>query len=256
MKLATWNINSIRARQERVLAWLDANRPDVVCFQETKIEDEKVPVLDYRARGYHVELCGQRTYNGVAILSTSALENVTRGLDDGDDDSQRRLIAATVRGIRVLCAYAPNGQTVGSDKWQFKLRWLARLRAHLEARYRTDQPLVLCGDFNVAPEPRDVHDPAQWEGEVLYHPDARAALAKVVEWGLADTYRLHHAEPGKYTWWDYRQLSFPKNKGLRIDHVFATAPLAEKCRSAEIDRESRKGKQPSDHAPVMVEFDV
>jgi exodeoxyribonuclease-3 len=256
VRFATWNVNSIRARSERVLAWLDQHRPDVICLQETKVDDAAFPVEPYRARGYHLELCGQPTYNGVAILSLLPLTDVSRGLGDGEEDGQCRLIAATVAGVRVLSVYAPNGQVVGSDKWVYKLRWFERLRRYLGERESLGGRLVLGGDFNVAPEPRDVHDPARWEKEVLFHPDARAALARLCDLGLADTYRLHHPEPGRYTWWDYRQLSFPKGRGLRIDHVLATAPLFERCRAAEIDREARKGKQPSDHAPLITTFDV
>jgi exodeoxyribonuclease-3 len=256
LKLASWNVNSIRARHDRLLAWLDRERPDVMCLQETKVEDEKFPVDDLRARGYHVAIYGQRTYNGVALLSLAPSDDVARGLDDGEDDTHCRLIAGTIQGVRVLSVYVPNGQIVGSDKWAYKLRWLERLREYLDRRLQKDQPALLCGDFNVAPEERDVHDPAAWEPSVLFHRDARARLQHLVAWGLCDAFRLHHPEAGRYTWWDYRQLSFPKNKGLRIDHVFATAPLAERCRSVEIDREERKGKLPSDHAPVIATFDV
>ena len=255
MKIATWNVNSIRARNERLLAWMDRERPDVVCLQETKVADDAFPVEDYRARGYHVTLLGQRTYNGVAILSIAPPVEVRHGLGDEIEDPQARLVSATCDGGRVASVYAPNGQVVGSEKWEYKLRWLDRLRRHLDTLCDPTAPLVLGGDFNVAPDERDVHDPVLWAKETLFHPDARAALARVTDWGLRDAYRLHHEEAGRYTWWDYRQLGFPKNRGLRIDHIFLTAPLAERCRSAEIDREMRKGKQPSDHAPMVVTLD-
>jgi exodeoxyribonuclease-3 len=254
MKIATWNVNSIRARLERVLAWVDAARPDVLCLQETKVEDAAFPVEPFAARGYHVALAGQRTYNGVAILSRPEPADVARGLDDGEDDPQARLIAATVDGVRVLCAYAPNGEAPDSEKFPYKLRWLGRLRRYLDGRADPGRPLALCGDFNVAPEARDVCDPEAWSASTLYHPQARGALAEVAAFGLVDVFRQHHAEPGFYSWWDYRMLAFPKNQGLRIDHVLATRPLAERSASAAIDREERKGKQPSDHAPVVVEF--
>jgi exodeoxyribonuclease-3 len=254
MKLATWNVNSIRARQERVLDWLKANQPDVLCMQETKVEDGAFPVEELRAAGYEVALSGQRTYNGVAIAAKRPIGEVARGLDDGVDDPQARLIAGTVDGVRVICAYAPNGQEVGSEKYGYKLAWLGRLRKYLDARFDAGKPLLLVGDFNVAPEPIDVHDPAVWDGKILFSIPERRALEQVRAFGLVDVYRARHPEPGRFTWWDYRQLSFLKNLGLRIDHVFATPGVAERCTSAEIDREARKGKQPSDHAPVVVEI--
>jgi exodeoxyribonuclease-3 len=255
MKLATWNVNSIRARLDRVLAWAAAEQPDVLCLQETKVEDHAFPSEPFVAAGYHVSHAGQRTYNGVAILSKSEPHDVLRGLDDGEDDPQARLVAATVDGVRVISAYVPNGEAPESPKFAYKLRWLGRLRRYLDQRASPTQPLVLCGDFNVAPEERDVHDPEAWRTSTLFHDDARAALVGVTGFGLIDAYRLHDPAPGRYSWWDYRMLSFPKDRGLRIDHVFATRPLAERCRSAAIDREARKGKQPSDHAPVIVHFD-
>jgi exodeoxyribonuclease-3 len=257
MTIATWNVNSIRARHERVLAWLAAAQPDVLCLQEVKVQEAEFPAIEFRAAGYSAAVFGQKTYNGVAILSREPPEDVVRGLADAgaEADSQARLIAATIGGVRVLSAYVPNGETVGSEKWAYKLRWLERLRAYLDVRCDPERPLVLCGDLNVAPEPRDVYDPAAWEGEVLFHPEARAALERVRSWGLIDVLRRHHAEPGLYSWWDYRQLAFPKNRGLRIDHVFASEPYARRSQDAFIDREARKGKQPSDHAPVVAKFD-
>jgi exodeoxyribonuclease-3 len=175
-------------------------------------------------------------------------------MEDGEDDPQARLVAATVGGVRVLSAYVPNGQEVGSPAFAYKLRWLERLRAYLERHADPGQPLAICGDFNVAPEDRDVHDPAAWEGQVLCHPDERAALSRLASWGLTDAFRLQHSEGGLYSWWDYRMLAFAKNLGLRIDLVLVTAPLARRCSAAEIDRAERKGKQASDHAPVLVTF--
>jgi exodeoxyribonuclease-3 len=254
MKIATWNVNSIRARKGRVLAWLADRRPDVVCLQELKAEEKDFPADDLAAAGYSaVRLC-QKTYNGVAICARTELTDVTSGLDDGEDDPQARLISATVGGVRVVSVYVPNGQSVGSDKYAYKLRWLDRLRGWLDRRCRPDEPLVVCGDFNVAPEPRDVYDPTAWEREPLFHIDARAAFERMRAFGLVDTFRLHHDEAGAFSWWDYRALMFPRNRGLRIDHVLATETLAQRCTSAVIDRDARKGKQPSDHAPVVVEL--
>jgi exodeoxyribonuclease-3 len=254
VKIATWNVNSIRARWERVLGWLEAVRPDVLCMQETKVPDEEFPTLELRAVGYHVVLCGQKTYNGVAIAAREPPTEVACGLGDGGDDSQSRLIAATVGGVRFLSAYVPNGQAVGSEKYGYKLAWMERLARHLAAGYRPEQPLVLAGDFNVAPADLDVHDPAAWRGQIMCSDDERAALAEICRFGLADAFRRLHPTEVAFSWWDYRQLSFPRNRGLRIDHVLVTPPLVERLRSAAIDREARKGKQPSDHAPVIVEL--
>jgi exodeoxyribonuclease-3 len=255
VKLATWNVNSIRARLDRLVAFLGRHQPDVVCLQELKVPNEDFPILEVEAAGYQAVFHGQRTYNGVAILTRLPLTDVEAGLPGDDQDDQARLIAATIGGIRVLSAYFPNGQSVGSDKWLYKLGWMERLRAHLDTRYRPDQPIALCGDFNVAPEDRDAARPDEWRESVLCHPDARERLARIAAWGLVDGMRLHEAGPGPYSWWDYRMLAFPKGNGLRIDHVYLTAPLAARCRKAWVDRDERKGKLPSDHAPVMVELD-
>jgi exodeoxyribonuclease-3 len=227
-------------------------------MQELKVVDEEFPADAFRAIGYEVALVGQKTYNGVAIASRLPMVEVQRGLDDGEDDPQARLVAATITTpggpVRVMSVYAPNGQSVGSDKYGYKLAWYRRLRRHLDGRYAARMPLVVAGDFNVAPGDLDVHDPKAWAGQILCSDDERAALRELCAFGLVDVYRAHHPEGGRYTWWDYRMLSFPKNLGLRIDHVLATPALAERCVSAEIDRDARKGKQPSDHAPVVVEF--
>ncbi len=251
MKLATWNVNSIRARLSRLLSFLETRAPDVVCLQETKVEDPEFPSIEIRAAGYEAVTFGQRTYNGVAILSRTALGAPTYGMEDGVDDPQARLVAATIEGIRVASVYVPNGQAPGTEKFAYKLQWLDRLARWLQ-RGSPEQPLVLCGDFNVAPEDLDVHDPAAWEGQVLCHPDERAAFRRLMEWGLVDLFRKHHDEGGRFSWWDYRMLGFQKNRGLRIDHVLATGSVAARCSAAEIDREMRKGKNPSDHAPVVV----
>jgi exodeoxyribonuclease-3 len=256
VKLATWNVNSVRAREERLLRWLEANRPDALCLQELKVTEDGFPALSLGSLGYRAAVHGQKTYNGVAVLSKTEPSDVERGFGDGGDDAQARLVAARVGGVHVVSAYVPNGAGVGSDKWAYKLDWLRRLRAWLDRRFAKGDLVALCGDFNVAPEARDVCDPEAWESSVLFHPEARAALEHVRAWGLVDAFRLHHEEGGLYSWWDYRMLAFPKNRGLRIDHVFLSEPLAARCRAARIDRNERKGKQPSDHAPVVVELDV
>lgn len=255
MKLVTWNVNSIRIRIDRLVAFLARHEPDVVCLQEIKLVDEVFPHDAVHAAGYQATVFGQKTYNGVAILSKHEASDVVRGFGDGVDDSHARFLAARIDGVRVLDCYVPNGSEVGSDKWTYKLAWLERLARFLATHCDPAEPLVLCGDMNVAPEARDVHDPALWEPTVLYHPEARAALARVAAWGLEDVFRRHRGEPGLYSWWDYRMLAFPKNQGLRIDHVFATPSFAARTTGASIDRDERKGKQPSDHAPVIVTYE-
>jgi exodeoxyribonuclease-3 len=256
MKLATWNVNSIRAREGRLLRWLEATGPDVVCLQEIKVTDDAFPREALLSLGYHAAVHGQRTYNGVAIVSRAEAASVEREFGDGGDELQARLVAARVAGVWVVSVYVPNGAEVGSDKWSYKLEWLKRLRGFLDRRFSKDDLVAVCGDMNVAPEPRDVHDPGEWEKSVLFHPEARQALASVRAWGLVDGFRLHHQAPGFYTWWDYRMLAFPRNRGLRIDHVLLSGPLAARCSAAHIDRNERKGKQPSDHAPVVVTLDL
>ncbi len=255
MKIASWNVNSIRVRLERALAFLERHEPDVLCLQELKVTDDIFPAQDFESAGYNVTRHGQKTYNGVAVLTRKAPSEVQIGLNDGVDDPQARFLSVDVEGVRVICVYVPNGQAVGSDKWQYKLAWYSRLKRHLETRCSPDQPLVLCGDFNVAIDERDLYDPAGWEDTVLYHPEIRETLAGVTRWGLKDTFRLHHQDGGRYSWWDYRAGAFHKGLGLRIDFIFATEPLAGRCTDASIDREERKGKQPSDHAPVLATFD-
>ena len=254
MKLATWNVNSIRARQERLLAWLQRVEPDVVCLQELKVTDEFFPFEAIREAGYWAAVFGQKTYNGVAILSRSEPFDIQGGMDDGADDPQARLLAATIAGIRVISAYVPNGKIVGSEHYAYKLAWMNRLRTYLQTRFKPSEPLVLCGDFNVAPHNSDVARPAAWVNSVLCHNGARQALEEIRRWGLVDVFRKHHPEGGIYSWWDYRMLAFPKNDGLRIDHIFATESLASRCTRAEVDRQERKGTKPSDHAPVVAEF--
>ncbi len=261
MKVATWNVNSIRAREPRLMQWLEAQRPDVVCLQELKVPDAAFPRLALEAAGYRAAVHGQRTYNGVAILARGEPKDVARGLP-GDD--QARLVSALVDGVRFVCAYVPNGAQVGSDKWAYKLDWMRQLARLLHQRFDPESPLVLAGDFNVAPEARDVCDPPAWEQSVLYHREARAALEEVRGFGLVDLVRLHHAGPGPWSWWDYKQLAFPRDQGLRIDHLYATRPVASACTAAFVDRDVRKpnwpkkppAAGPSDHAPVVAELSL
>jgi len=255
LKIATWNVNSIRARLERAIAWLEKASPDIVCLQELKTSNETFPYDEIHAAGYHAAVYGQKTYNGVAILSRNEPTDVMVGLSDDVEDPQARLIAARIDGVNVLSVYVPNGAVVDSDKWIYKLAWYKRLHRYLSRRYTPDDPLLLCGDFNIAPDDRDVANPEKWAGSVICHADGRASLQNLINWGLVDTLRLHHVEQGPYSWWDYRHLGFPKNDGLRIDHILSTPAFAERCTDAMVDREERKGKKPSDHAPVLAFFE-
>jgi exodeoxyribonuclease III len=254
--LASWNINSIRARQERFLRWLTARQPDVLCLQELKCTEAQFPFEEIKAAGYSAAVFGQKTYNGVAILSKTPPEDVRLGLEDGEDEMGARLVSAMVAGVRVIDVYVVNGQVVGSEAYAKKLEWMRRLREYLDRRHRAGEPLILCGDFNVAPEPRDVEHPEKWATTVLFHPEVREALRHIVAFGLDDTFRLHQQAGGFYSWWDYRQLSFPRNDGLRLDLILATPPVARACTAASIDRDERKGKQPSDHAPALATLDL
>jgi exodeoxyribonuclease-3 len=254
MKIATWNVNSIRSRVARVLDWTRREEPDILCFQEIKTTDELFPAAPFEELGYHIETWGQPTYHGVAILSRTRPKDVIRGLPGDAPDAQRRLIAATVKGVRIINVYVPNGQSPESEKFVFKLEWLGRLRDWLDAAASPADPLLLLGDFNIAPDDRDVHDPDLWRGKIHFHPKEHAALARITGWGLFDLFRKHHTEGGFYSWWDYRQLAFPKNKGLRIDLVLGTAPMLDRVKGSQIHRDERKGEGPSDHAPVVVEI--
>ncbi|MCP3140591.1 exodeoxyribonuclease III [Pyxidicoccus xibeiensis] len=254
MKIVTWNVNSVRARQERVLDWLRTTQPDIVCLQELKCTDADFPTDAVREVGYHAAVHGQKTYNGVAILAKEEPQDVVRGLSDGVDDSHARLIAATVHGIRVVSAYAPNGQSVDSEQYHYKLQWYERLRRYLDTRHKPGEPLVLGGDWNVAPTDLDVYDPKEWEGQTLCTPRERDALERLRAFGLKDGFRALYPDVQKFSWWDYRMLAFPKNRGLRIDHLYVTEPLAARLKGSDVDREARKGKQPSDHAPVWIEL--
>ena len=252
MKIVSWNINSLRKRQDRLFNWLESTKPDIVCLQETKCTDEQFPVLALQAAGYQSAYHGEKSYNGVAILSKTDLREVRPSLCDRVVDPQARVISATIEKMRVFSIYAPNGQAVGSPAYEYKLTWYRRLRDCLAKEKARD--VAVCGDFNVAPEDVDVHDPDLWRGAIMCSDGEREAFRDLCKVGLRDTLRIHHQEGGLFSWWDYRMLSFPKNRGLRIDAVLASQSLAKKCTAAGIDREMRKGKEPSDHAPVWAEF--
>jgi exodeoxyribonuclease III len=250
MKIATWNLNSIRAREARLLAWLGKEQPDVLCLQEIKVEDGGFP----KVPGYHAAIFGQRSYNGVAILSRVPLTDITRGFGDGEPDEESRVISGLVDGVRVISVYVPNGQDLESDKYPYKLAWFKRLRAYLDRTATPDTPLALCGDMNVTADDRDVWSPAQWAGKIHCTPAEREAFAEVGAFSLVDLFRAHNPDGGVYSWWDYRGVAFFKNQGLRIDHILATAPLAARCTACRIDRDARKGQDASDHAPVIAEL--
>lgn len=255
MKIATWNVNSIRVRLPQVLAWLEKENPDVLCLQETKITDEEFPVAAFRGAGYHAVYAGQKTYNGVATLSRIPGVDAVARLPGADGD-QKRLLASSVAGVRVVNVYVPNGEEVGSDKYAYKLSWLKALEKFVARELKTHSRLVLLGDFNVAPEERDVHDPKRWEGHVLFSAKERAAFRRLVRQGLADVFR-QFAQPEKsFSWWDYRTGAFHRNHGLRIDHILSSPGLAAACRGCRIDIEPRKHERPSDHAPVIAEFEL
>lgn len=252
MKIATWNVNSLRVRLPHLLDWLAAHSPDAICLQETKCEDSTFPSDELLAAGYCSIHHGQRAYNGVAILSRAAGGQVCRGIP-AFADQQSRVIAADFGSVRLVSVYVPNGQSVGSDKYEYKLRWLAALEAWLAIELPAHPRLAVLGDFNVAPEDRDVHDPAAWAGQVLFSEPERAALQRLVHLGLVDAFRLFEQPERSYTWWDYRMNAFRRKMGLRIDHVLLSPELARACRSCVIDVAPRQLERPSDHAPVVCE---
>ena len=257
MKIASWNVNSVRSRLDQLTAWLARAAPDVLCMQETKVEDALFPHEALGEVGYRAVTFGQKTYNGVAIAAKFGLqiEDVKKGLDGDGDDAHRRFIAATIEGVRIIDVYVPNGQAVGLPAFAYKLEWLDRLRKDLDAHCAPDDEVLVTGDFNVAPEPIDVHDPKKWEGQVLCTPEERAALGHLLSFGLVDSFRaLHPAETGAYSWWDYRMGAFKKNRGLRIDLALTTRRLLERVTSVTIDKRPRELERPSDHAPVIVEL--
>jgi len=253
MKLATWNVNSLRVRLPQVLDWLTRYRPDVVCLQETKTEDRNFPAAEFEAAGYHVACSGQKTYNGVAIASRRPLKELARTLPDFPDE-QKRLIAATVDGVRLINVYVPNGAAVGSEKYDYKLAWLQSLRRYAGVQMKRYPKLALLGDFNIAPEDRDVHDPEAWQGSVLVSGPEREAFRALLELGLVDVFRRFDQPPESFSWWDYRAAAFRRNHGLRIDHILCSRALAETCTCCTIDREPRALERPSDHAPVVAVF--
>jgi exodeoxyribonuclease III len=255
VKVATWNVNSLRVRLPQLQQWLQANPVDVIGLQELKQADADFPAAEVAALGLQAAWYGQKTYNGVAILAREPLEEVDYGIP-GFDDPQRRVIAATISGVRFINVYVPNGQAVGSDKYAYKLDWLARLTAYVADQLARYPRLAIVGDYNIAPEDRDVHDPAKWEGSVHVSPAEREALGRLMQAGLVDTFRQFEQPADAYSWWDYRMGAFRRNHGLRIDLVLASRELASSCIGCHVDRTPRTWERPSDHAPVVAAFDI
>jgi exodeoxyribonuclease-3 len=253
MKIATWNVNSLKIRLSQLLDWVAADPPDIVCLQETKLDDPKFPQADIEAAGYHVAFSGQKTYNGVAIVSRIAPAEVSKGIADFPDE-QKRVIAATFGSVRVVDAYVPNGQSVESDKYKYKLDWLSAFTRWLEEEFARYPELAVVGDFNIAPESRDVHDPKAWEGQVLCSEPERDAFNGLLDLGLVDSFRLFEQLENSYTWWDYRMNAFKRRMGLRIDHILLSPALAQRCNSVSILKDMRALERPSDHAPVVADI--
>ena len=250
MKIATWNVNSLKVRLPHLLDWLAANPIDVVCLQETKTEDKNFPLTEIEAAGYQVAFIGQKTYNGVAILSRDDISDVQFGIPNFEDE-QKRVIAATINGVRIVCVYIPNGQSLDSDKYQYKLKWLAALKLWLKDELAKYPKLALLGDYNIAPEDCDCHDPVAWQGNVLVSEPERDAFKGLVALGLRDSFRLFEQAEKSYSWWDYRMMGFRRNLGMRIDHILISADL--QCSGCVIDKAPRKLERPSDHTPVIAE---
>lgn len=251
MKLATWNVNSLNVRLPHVLDWVRDNQPDVLCLQETKQEDIKFPYTELKQAGYEAVHSGQKTYNGVAILTRQDLTDISHGIANFEDE-QKRVISATVNGVRVVCVYIPNGQAVDSEKYSYKMRWLESLTYWLADELKKYPNLVLLGDYNIAPDDRDCHDPVAWLGQVLVSPREREAFEKLTHLGLHDSFRLFEQAEGHFSWWDYRMAGFRRNLGMRIDHILVSDALKDACQSCMIDKSPRKLERPSDHTPVIL----
>lgn len=253
LKLASWNVNSLKVRLEHVLSWLDSSKVDILGIQETKLVDEQFPAAVFLEKGYHVVYAGQKTYNGVAVISRLPMSDVVTDIPDLDDP-QRRILAVTIDDLRVINLYVPNGAEVGCDKYEYKLNWLSKVAAYVEQQAGMYAKLVVMGDFNIAPEDRDVHDPVEWDDGILVSPLERHAWLTLLSNRLKDSFRLFPQEENQFSWWDYRAAGFRRNRGLRIDHILLSEALVENCLSSQIDRVPRTWERPSDHAPVWVEL--
>lgn len=255
MKLATWNVNSLKVRLPQVLRWLHDNPVDILCLQETKLTDDRFPVMEIKAAGYHATFTGQKTYNGVAILSRKPLSDVVKN-NPLFPDEQQRLITGTCDNVRIVCAYIPNGQAVDSDKYRYKLDWMKAWRQWLSQEKAAHPYMALMGDYNIAPDDRDVHDPQIWKDGILVSVPERDAFRALLDMDFVDAFRLFEQPERTFSWWDYRQMAFVRNRGLRIDHILLSGSLAPKCRNCTIDKTPRAWKQPSDHTPVLAELDI
>jgi exodeoxyribonuclease-3 len=259
MRIATWNVNSVNARLETVLGWFSEAQPDVACLQEIKCVDEKFPASEFERLGYNVAVHGQKTYNGVALLSKTPLEDVRKGLPGDDGDDHARYIEAVVSGhtpVRVASIYLPNGNPVGTDKFAYKLRWMQRLTSHARELLALEEPLALCGDYNVIPEPEDADNPASWAGDALFQPETRAAF-RALKWiGLTDAYMEADGAPGGYTFWDYQAAAWQRNHGIRIDHILLSPQAADHLTGVAIHRDVRSREKPSDHVPIVAELSL
>jgi exodeoxyribonuclease III len=254
MKIATWNVNSVKARLAHLLAWLEEAKPDVLCLQEIKCLDADFPALEVKGLGYHIETLGQRSYNGVAILSKEPARDVVRGLPGDDSDQQARYLEATFGDVRVASIYLPNGNPVGTDKYSYKLAWMRRLEAQARALLETERACVLAGDYNICPTDDDVYDPAAWREDALCRPESRARFRVLLTMGLVDAFRVHHAEPHRYSFWDYQAGRWMRDEGLRIDHLLLTPQAADRLAASDIDRTPRGRDKASDHTPVWCEI--
>lgn len=260
MKIATWNVNSIKVRKGHVLDWLGQTAPDIACLQEIKCVDEAFPAEDFEAAGYNVAVHGQKTYNGVALLSKYPFDEVLPRLPGNDEDEQARYLEAVISApggvVRVASIYLPNGNPVDSEKYPYKLEWMKRLQDHASELLTYEEPLVLAGDYNVIPHDDDVHDPAAWQGDALFRPQTHEAFRSLLNLGLTEAFRSCHHEPGQYSFWDYQRGAWAKDHGIRIDHLLLSPQAADLLQSCEIDRFTRGWEKPSDHAPVWVELDL
>jgi exodeoxyribonuclease-3 len=255
LKIASWNVNSLNVRLPHVLAWCEEARPDILALQETKLTDDRFPVDELKEAGYHSAYSGQKTYNGVAVLSREPATDMVTDID-GLDDPQRRILAATIGDLRIIDLYVVNGSEVGSEKFAYKLHWLEQVTRWIKAEAQKFDKLIVLGDFNIAPDDRDVHDPESWREKILCSTPEREALQRMFDLGLSDTFRLFEQEEKIWSWWDYRMAAFRRNMGLRIDLVLASAAMADICSAAYIDKEPRRQDRPSDHTPVIAEFDL
>lgn len=255
LKLASWNVNSLKVRLDQVLEWMESSQIDVLALQETKLIDENFPAQTFLEKGFHLVFSGQKTYNGVAVISRYPITDVLTDIPDLDDP-QRRILAVTVAGIRLIDLYVPNGADLTSDKYQYKLNWLQKVTAFIQQQMSVYSKVAVVGDFNIAPEDRDVHSPEEWNNCVLVSPAERQAFAEIMQLGLHDSFRNFEQEEQVFSWWDYRAAGFRRNRGLRIDHILLSNELNELCRKSAIDKEPRKAERPSDHAPVWVELDI